>query len=144
MQQRYQSSAMKEKLVVETTVSMLTLYENGVAQMHFKDGITMDIPEQLEHLKGLIKLTHNKPTPFIITAGKFVNFTKEAKEHALVLENQSPVCASAIIVSNLAYRLLADFFIRMQKPKTPYKTFTNHEKAVDWCKQFVTSTLDEG
>lgn len=124
--------------MVETSISILSVDDDGVAEMHFKGGVTMDIPTQLEHLKGIIQLTKNHPTPFIVTADEFVAFTKEAKENAPNMEDQSPVCASAIVVSNLAYRILADFYIKMQKPKIPYKTFPNKEKAIEWCKQFVT------
>jgi hypothetical protein len=129
--------AVKNSSFVETSISILSLNEEGIGFMHFKDNSTMDIPEQLEHLNGIIKLTNNHPTPFVITAGNQVIFTKEAKENAVSLESQSPLNASAIVVSNLAYRLLADFFIRMQKPKMPYKTFTDIEKATEWCKQFL-------
>lgn len=128
---------MKKNRIVETSVSVLSLNEDGIGQMHFKDRITLDIPEQMEHLKGIIELTENHPTPFVVTAGEHVIITKEAKENVSLLEDKSPVCASAIVVSNLAYRLLADFFIKWQKPKIPYKTFTNKEKAFEWCKQFV-------
>ncbi len=129
---------MNKGKLIETSISILSINDYGVAEMHFKDHVTMDIPEQMDHLKGIINLTKNHPTPFIITAGEHVVFTKEAKENAPVIEEKSPVCASAIVVENLAYRLLADFFIKMQKPKTPYKTFTSKDKAIEWCKQFVT------
>lgn len=128
---------MKKIRKLETSISILSINEEGIGIMYFKDRITMDIPEQMEHLKGIIELTENLPTPFVIMAGEHVIITKDAKENASFLEDKSPVCASAIVVSNLAYRLLADFFIKMQKPKIPYKTFTNKEKAFEWCKQFV-------
>ncbi len=128
---------MKDRKLVETNVSILSINQYGVGLMHFKDGATIDIAEQMEHLQGLIKLTDNNPTPFVITAGNYVSFTKEAKENALLLEKNSPICASAIVVNNLAYRLIADFYIKIQKPKTPYKTFSNKDKAFEWCMGFV-------
>lgn len=128
---------MIKQIIVETPISILSINADGIGLMHFKDNITMDILEQMEHYKGIIELTKNYPTPFVVTAGEHVVFTKEDKENTSLLEGRSPVCASAIVISNLAYRLLADFFIKMQKPKIPYKTFTSEEKAVEWCKQFV-------
>lgn len=128
---------MKRDQIVDTPISILSINDDGVGLMHFKDRVTMGVPEQMEHFKGIVELTNNHPTPFVVTAGEYVIITKEAKENSSILESQSPVCAMAIVVSNLAYRLLADFFIRMQKPQIPYKTFTNPKKANEWCKQFV-------
>jgi hypothetical protein len=129
----------KHNRLVETSISILSVNDDGIGLMHFKDGVTVDIPEQMEHLNGIIELTDNHHTPFVVTAGNGVTFTKDARENALIVEDQSPVCASAIVVQNLAYRLLAEFYIKIQKPKTPYKLFTSKEKAFEWCKQFVTA-----
>lgn len=105
--------------------------------MHFKDNATFDIVEQMEHLEAIKKLTNNKKTPFVVTAGENVTITKDARDNAILIEDLSPVCASAIVVQNIAYRLLAEFYIKIQKPKQPYKIFTDREKAFEWCKQFV-------
>ena len=128
---------MKQDSLVETSISILSINNDGIGLMHFKDGATMDIPEQMEHLNGIIELTNHHPTPFVVTAGNSVIITKDARENALIIEDQSPVSASAIVVQNLAYRLLAEFYIKIQKPKTPYKIFTSKEKAFEWCRQFI-------
>jgi hypothetical protein len=122
---------------IETTVSILTIHETGIGQMHFKDDIVMEISNQMEHLNGLIEITKGQPTPFIVTTGKRVIISKEARDNGVLIEEISPVNAMAVIVQNLAYRLVADFYLRFNKPKIPYKVFTDQEKAVDWCKQFV-------
>lgn len=128
---------MKPTNIVETSTSILSINDDGVGLMHFKEGANIDIPEQMEHFNGIIELTANHPTPFVVTAGEYVNFTKEAKENAPLLEAHSPVNAFAIVIHNLAYRLIASFYFKMQKPKIPYKTFSDTEEAAEWCKQFV-------
>ncbi len=122
---------------VETSISYLSINDDGIGHMHFKDGITMDIPEQMEHLKGIIELTENYPTPFVVTASEQVTFSKEARNNAIIIEDQSPVSAMAIVIENLAYRLIAEFYLKVQKPKKPFAVFTKKEKAYEWCKQFV-------
>jgi hypothetical protein len=124
-------------LTLETSISILTIHPDGVGQMHFKDRITLDLVTQKEHLEGIIKITGNVHTPFVVTAGEGVIITKEARDNAIVIEDDSPVNASGIVVSNLAYRMIADFYMKVQKPKQPYKTFTDLNKAFEWCLQFV-------
>jgi hypothetical protein len=122
---------------IETSASVITIHENGVGQMHFKDGIVLDVPLQMEHLDGLIKIAKGKKIPFVVTAGKHVNITPEARNNAIVIEDLSPVCATAVVVQNLAYRLIADFYLKINKPKTPYKVFTDKKAAFAWCLQFL-------
>jgi hypothetical protein len=110
---------------IETTIAIITINNEGIGHQHFKDNVTMDIPEQIENLQAIQKLCNGKPTPFVATAGKNVIITKDARDNALSIEDQSPINASAIVVQNLAYRILAEFFIKVQKPKNTYKIFTN-------------------
>jgi hypothetical protein len=127
-----------EKLnLIETTIAIISINNDGIGHQHFKDNVTMDIPEQLENLEAIIKICNGQPTPFVITAGKNFIITKDARDNALSLEDQSPINANAIVVQNLAYRLIAEFFIKVQKPKMPYKIFTDQEIAFEWCKQFL-------
>jgi hypothetical protein len=122
---------------IETSIAIISINNDGVGHQYFKDNITMDVPEQMENLEAILKLCNGKPTPFVVTAGKNVIVTKDARDNALSLEDKSPINASAIVVQNLAYRLMAEFFIKVQKPKNPYKIFTKQEEAFEWCKQFI-------
>jgi hypothetical protein len=122
---------------IETAVSIITIHDNGVGQMHFKDGIILDVPEQMKHLEALIKIANGRKLPFVVTAGKHVNITPEARDNAIMIEDISPVSATAVVVQNLAYRLIADFYLKINRPKTPYKVFTDQKAAFNWCLQFV-------
>ncbi len=122
---------------IETSIAIISINDDGIGHQHFKDNVTMDIPEQLENLEAIIKICNGHPTPFVITAGKNFIITKDARDNALSLEDKSPINANAIVVQNLAYRLIAEFFIKVQKPKSPYKIFTKKEEALEWCQQFL-------
>ncbi|MEO6901735.1 MAG: hypothetical protein ABI315_01110 [Bacteroidia bacterium] len=123
---------------IETTVALISLDENGIVHVHYKSYALYDVAQQLENKEAIYQLVGTRATPFLITSGENVIFTKSARENALKIEPTSPVCASAIVIENLAYRLVAEFYIKIQKPKKPHKIFTNREKAYEWCKQFLT------
>lgn len=122
---------------IETTIAIISINNEGIGHQHFKDNVTMDIPEQLENLEAIINICKGHPTPFVITASKNFIITKDARDNALSLEDQSPINANAIVVQNLAYRLIAEFFVKVQKPKMPYRIFTDRDSAFEWCKQFL-------
>lgn len=73
-------------------------------------------------------------TPFIFEAGNDVSVTKEARENAIKLEERSPMGACAVIVSNTAYVLIANFYYKFNKPTIPYNVFKKFEKGIDWLK----------
>ena len=37
-----------------------------------------------------------------------------------------------LIVTNLAYKIIANFYMKVHKPKRPLKTFRNEEDAIEW------------
>lgn len=122
---------------IENSICIISIDENGIGSIHYKDNIHLDIPEQMENLKVLNDITNNHPTPFVITAGENVTLSRDARHNALEIEDISPICASAVVVQNFAYRIIADFYLKVQKPKNPFAVFTDKDKAYEWCKQFV-------
>jgi hypothetical protein len=121
----------------ETSTSIISINEEGIGFMHIKDNAHFDIPEQLENLQCLIELTNNKHTPFVITGGEHVIITREARDNAILIEEQSPMFGAAVVVQNLAYKLIANFYLKIQKPKRPFAVFSDKEKAIEWCRQYV-------
>lgn len=128
---------MEKTTLIETSIAIISVDENGIGHQYFKDNTVLDVPEQLENLEAIKMVTSMNPTPFVISAGKNVIITKDARDNAILIEPLSPINANAIVVQNLAYRLIAEFFIKVQKPKMPFKIFTDKESAYEWCKQFV-------
>lgn len=122
---------------VETSTCIISIDDKGVGFMHFKDGSHQEIEEQMENLKHLNELTENTLTPFLITAGENVTISKEARENSLKIEDISPMNGTAVVVQNFAYKLITDFYMKIQKPKRPFAVFTDKEKAYEWCKQHV-------
>jgi hypothetical protein len=66
-----------------------------------------------------------------------VVITKEARDHSAELEKTYPGIASAVIADNLAYKIIANFYLKVNKPKTPYKVFNDFASAEIWLKTFL-------
>lgn len=122
---------------IETPLITTVIYNDGIGHMHFHDNATIDVPEQMEHLENLKKITEGKSTPFVVTAGNNVTITKEARDNAILIEDLSPLNATAVVVQNFAYKLIADFYLKINKPKQPYQVFSDVEKAFEWCKKYL-------
>ena len=110
----------------------LSLREDGIVHVFYHDNIVLDVPLQLRMAEAFNQIAETKSTYFIFEAGENVHVTKEARDNALKLEDSTPIMASAVIAHNLAYRLIANFFLKVQRPKGKYKVVANMEEALKW------------
>ena len=117
---------------IDSKEANIALKANGIVYVLFKDDCVLDVDLQFRLLDSYNEITKGKLTRFIFLAAENVTITKEARDNATSLESISPLGASAAVVTNLAYKLIANFYMRLNKPKRPFKTFSNEEDAVEW------------
>jgi hypothetical protein len=110
----------------------LSLREDGIVHVFYNDNLVLDVPVQLKMADAFNKIADGKKSLFIFEAGENVIVTKEARNNALKLEDSTPILASAVIAHNLAYRMIANFFLKVQRPKGQYKVVADMEEAVNW------------
>lgn len=110
----------------------ISLKSNNIMYVTFKDNCVLDIDLQIKLIESYNQITNGKLTRFIFLANENVTITKEARDNAILIEDISPLGASAIIVTNLAYKLIANFYLKFNKPKRPYKVFDNEQAAIEW------------
>lgn len=115
----------------------LQLKSNDIVYVLFKENCTLDIPLQLRLLDYYIDITERKLMRFIFLAADNVSVTKEARDNAILIEDKSMVGASALIINNLAYKIIANFYMKVNKPKRPLKAFGNEEDAIEWLKKLM-------
>lgn len=115
----------------------LQLKSNDIVYVLFKDDCTLDILLQLRLLDYYRDITKGKLMRFIFLAAENVSITKEARDNAILIEDQSMVGASALIVNNLAYKIIANFYMKVNKPKRPLKAFGKEEDAIEWLKKIT-------
>lgn len=121
---------------VDATEFKVALKSDGIVYVFFKDNCVLDIPLQNKMLKEYIAVTGGKLTPFLFEAGDNLIVTKEARDNAISMEEISPCAAMAIIVENIAYAMIANFYMKFNKPKRPYKVFSKREEGLKWLEQF--------
>ena len=117
---------------IEIPEAFIRMRQDGIVHVFYKENTTLDVELQNRTVKLFREITNNKKANFIFESDEGFYFTKEARENSIKLENDSPVNASAIIVTNLASRIIANFFIKVTKPKIRYKLFGTVEEATKW------------
>ena len=100
--------------------------------MHYKKDTTLDVALQTGMRKIYHEITKGKPSPFLFTAEEGFSITPEAKKNAPKSLKESPIASYALVVNNLGYRLIVNFYFKVMKPKGNYKLFENVDDALKW------------
>src|ERR1700740_482542 len=103
---------------IETPEVTVRLRNDGIVYATFKKDAIFDIALQMKMLDINNKITGGKLSYFIYDAEENVTITKEARDNATKIEHLAPVKGSVVIANNLAYRIIANFYIKFNKPKT--------------------------
>ena len=111
------------------------LDKQGLIHVKYLEGQLIDVKEKILEKHALQEMTTGVKHPILISFESYVTITKEAKEYSILIEPEQPFLAVAILVENLAYQLMADFYFKFYKPKIAYKVFKSEDKAVDWLKE---------
>jgi hypothetical protein len=112
--------------IVETRVVTLQVKDN-IFIVRYKDNVVADLDDVKEVYEIHNKLAEGKVLRVMLNFGKYTSLTKEAREYAQNVK--IPAVAEAMVVSNLAQRLIMNFYTMYRKIKTPLKVFKAEEDA---------------
>ena len=62
----------------------------------------------------------------------FAEMDPEVRTWAADTSGNNYTYVDAVVISNFAQKIIANFYIKFNKPKMPTKVFTSTEKALEW------------
>lgn len=126
-----------EEKTIETDEAIVHLRADGILHITFKEETEIDVALQDKMILIYRELCGDKKRPFLYSGIGDVSITKEGREYSSQLEDVFPAIAAAVIADNIAYKLIANFYLKINKPKTPYKVFNDISSAEEWLKTFI-------
>jgi hypothetical protein len=124
----------KQIRINEATV---TLRNDGIVHVLFHNNVVLDLPLQMLLLNIYNEITERRKHPFLFEALSGIKVTREAKENAIRIEADAPGSAYAVLAPTLAYQVVANFYLKVRRPKSPYRVFRNEDAAVEWLKKYL-------
>lgn len=122
---------MLKKNYIDTSVGSHFIQDN-VLHIIFKEGADVCIDCMKESKKARLLLQSNQKMKILVDSRGLFNITKEARAYAAEERHARLSIAMAIVSDSLPTRLLTNFYIKFNRPKTPTKMFTNKNKALEW------------
>tara|TARA_B110000091_G_scaffold183153_1_gene201677 strand:- start:892 stop:1266 length:375 start_codon:yes stop_codon:yes gene_type:complete len=119
--------------MLETSNAVLRRVDDNIICLTFPRRTTHTLVTMTEHLNGLrlLDLTNNGVL-LLVDLNNLIGVTKEARTMVSNPDMTKTHKAVAMLVSNPLTRLIASFFLGLNKPKFPIKSFTNSDDAILW------------
>jgi hypothetical protein len=105
---------------------------NTIVEMHCADNFTYEVEHLLENLLYLKQIAGDKQLLVINYVAPYTQISTEARAFLANGSHKSFIKAEAYCIHSLAQKLLASFFVKIDKPKVPVKFFTKKEEAEKW------------
>jgi hypothetical protein len=114
-------------------VSLYTFSTNKL-YFKFKEGSDMELDEMIELTNTFIPYAE-LGRRFLITDARVLsyNISPEARDY-VAKHKRAPELGlrSALLVNSIGIRLVANFFVRFNKPNIPTRLFNDEAKAIEW------------
>lgn len=85
------------------------------------------------------RMADGKPYVVIVIPEPFSQITREARELIASEKNAVNTIAKAIVVKSLAHKLIADFYLAVNKPVIKTRIFNTREAGLLWLKEQLNS-----
>ena len=121
--------------MIKTKTELITI-ENGIVLCDVKQGVNMTLEEGKENIKAILEITEGKRSPVLVDITKSKGITKECRQYYSSEEVANVQSAVAMIVDSAFTKMIANFFIGLNKTLFPLKMFTNKEEAISWLSEF--------
>ncbi|MBL7920084.1 MAG: hypothetical protein JNJ40_07195 [Bacteroidia bacterium] len=115
---------------------------DDVIYMYTFEDAQIEIPEIDELNLKTRSLVGDKPYYIIVIPGIGTTSSHEARKYAAKLKDKN-IVAEAIVITNLAIRLLANFYMSINRPEQKIKLFSNETAALDWINSIKEKAIDE-
>ncbi|MES2761641.1 MAG: hypothetical protein V4677_05520 [Bacteroidota bacterium] len=113
------------------------LLNNGIVKIEMLEDQIIDLQEAVQLNIAQGELLEGKPGLVLMVADSSTQFTSDARDFSASSEGLRFSIAEAILVKNLAQRIVVSFYLKINKPAKPSKAFNTEEEAIKWLLSFL-------
>ena len=126
---------MEEEEIV-TRIAKIYLGEDSIVRAAYFPKAEETLTDAKENIAAVAKVSKGQKYPILVDYRKVKSVAREARAYYAGKETAKVVNAVAILIGSLVSRVIANFFLGLNKPKFPVKLFTSEADAIEWLKGF--------
>lgn len=108
---------------------------NGIVESQCSDNFTYEVEHIAENLEHLKSMAGNGKLLMMNCVAPYTSLSAAARQFIAKGSQFDFIRAEAYVIHSVAQKMLATFFIRVDKPKVPTKFFLKKEEAELWLLQ---------
>ena len=116
---------------------IISICDDGILYVQ----VTNEVNETVERSKELVatigKMVNYKKVPMLSKFDEFALPPKENRDFWAKKDSCPYTSAEAFITNSTAMAIIANFYMRIEKPQRKTKMFTNVDEARNWLKKFL-------
>lgn len=114
----------------------VVLRDDGILAYHPRPGLVLTHEVALRVLELGLQVTQG-PAPTLVLMRDMARVEREARS-LFTSEAYMRLCSqTAVVVGSPVSRVIANFFLGLNRPKYPYQVFDDPELATEWLRGFV-------
>ncbi len=117
--------------------STVELRSDGIVEITLKESSLIGLQECYDIMDTYEKILEKKKYPLLHIANDYVQVTEQARDYGSSEEGLRYSAAEAFVIKSLAHKLLANFYLKVNKPSVPTKFFGKKKDAENWLKKFL-------
>lgn len=119
---------------IETKTAVISMGNDEIVRVCFKDKAEVGPLEVEENFKAYNQLVLGNKHPFMILSNSgSAAYSTDGLAYAKAHENDWPKLCVALCIKNLPQRMLANFYLKFNKPTHLHKVFDTMPDAENWC-----------
>ena len=107
------------------------LRNDNIVQIQTKDNFDCELNDAINILDSIKRVSNGNKYPLLAIYSNFNTYSKEVTAH---IASHDLTKADALVGFNFAFILVANFYLRINKPNRPTKLFKDVDSAINWLK----------
>ena len=122
---------------IDLAACTMTFCEEGIIHIDFKKIEELTVKDVKEMMDVFGQKSEGKKHPILITVKQFMTIDKDVRELWAEQGRSQYSSADAIVATHVAIKMIANFYIAVNKPAIPTRVFNFEQEAIDWLKTFL-------
>jgi hypothetical protein len=125
---------------IEMFHSDMFLRDDGIIQVNVKNhNYSLQNLKDINRAQG--KICNGKRRPLLVLGAPFANVDADAREFMASEQSTQYSSAEAFVINSLGQKILANFYLKVNKPGVPTRFFTEQVQAEEWLRNYLPSDL---
>lgn len=115
--------------------------DDGILRIRMLENAYIDLDNIKLQYSTIQRLAGNKRLPVLLDARASFTTSKDAYEY--LSQESAKRIATAVLTTNPLSKAVINTYVTVFRPASPYKMFTDEEKAIEWLKEMVAKDSKE-